>query len=67
MTTTGTLVAGPEELLGRGGAGEELLCRLEDAEGRQEETDGLRLRRWEAPNQCAEEEHHPAQRASGMM
>lgn len=45
MTTTGTLVAGPEELLGRGGAGEELLCRLEDAEGRQEETDGLRLRR----------------------
>lgn len=31
IQTASTLLAGPEELLGGGGAGEELLRRLEDA------------------------------------
>jgi len=62
-----TLFAGPEELLGSGGAGERLLCRLEDASGCKEKTDGVRLCWWEVTDQCTEEEHHPTQRASGTM
>lgn len=63
----GTLFAGPEKLLGGFGAGEGLLRWLENAEGRQETTDGLWLCWWEAADQCAEKEHHPTERTSGIM
>lgn len=59
--------AGPEELLGGHGAGEGLLRWLENAEGRQEKANGLWICWWEGTDQCTEEEHHPAQRASGTM
>jgi len=44
----------------------ELLRGLEDAEGRQEEEAGLRVRGRAAADQRHPEEHHPAQGAAGM-
>lgn len=43
----------------------ELLRGLEDAEGRQEEEAGLRVRGRAAADQRHPEEHHPAQGAAG--
>lgn len=59
--------AGPEELLGCCGAGEGLLRWLENAEGRQETTDGLWICRRETPDQCTEKKHHPTKRTSGLV
>lgn len=48
------------------GAGQRLLCKLENAAGCKEEKNSLRVCRRTAAYQCAKKEHHPPQRAAGM-
>lgn len=54
-----------EKLLECGGAGQRVLCWLENATRREEKADGLWLCRWKTTDQCTKEEHCSPQGASG--